>query len=207
MIKAVLFDIDGVLFDSVRANAWFYRKMGERFGFTGPTDEEMRQLNHLSFKDVMSHFLPGAECISSGEAIQYAHTLEDRSDLLDIPKEADAVLQELSKRYAMGVVTQRVKKSLGPKLDAIGMGQYFPLQVGFEDTEKHKPHPEPLLFAGRRLGFSPSEIVYIGDADTDIQAAKAAGMKMIHFSTEAVPGDHKTVSRFQDLISMISTFS
>jgi pyrophosphatase PpaX len=48
--------------------------------------------------------------------------------------------------------------------------------VGSDDTERHKPHPDPLLEALSRLGATPGEAAYVGDSPFDIRAAKAAGM-------------------------------
>ena len=47
--------------------------------------------------------------------------------------------------------------------------------VGAEDTTRHKPSPEPLLFALERLGAEPSAAAYVGDSPFDVAAAKAAG--------------------------------
>ena len=50
------------------------------------------------------------------------------------------------------------------------------LIIGMEDTERHKPDPEPVLEALRRLGASPSEAAYVGDSPFDIAAGKGAGV-------------------------------
>ena len=47
--------------------------------------------------------------------------------------------------------------------------------IGAEDTERHKPQPDPLLEALRRLGADASDAAYVGDSPFDIRAAKAAG--------------------------------
>jgi pyrophosphatase PpaX len=47
--------------------------------------------------------------------------------------------------------------------------------IGMEDTERHKPEPEPILEALRRLAATPAEAAYVGDSPFDIAAAKAAG--------------------------------
>ena len=51
--------------------------------------------------------------------------------------------------------------------------------VGAEDTERHKPDPDPVLEALRRIGAQPEEAVYVGDSPFDIRAAKGAGMHAI----------------------------
>ena len=51
--------------------------------------------------------------------------------------------------------------------------------VTLEDTAEHKPDPAPLLLAVERMGGTPGEAVYVGDAVVDVQAARAAGMAAI----------------------------
>jgi pyrophosphatase PpaX len=51
--------------------------------------------------------------------------------------------------------------------------------VGGDETERHKPDPEPLLLAAERLGAVPEETAYVGDSPFDIRAAKAAGMTAV----------------------------
>ena len=54
--------------------------------------------------------------------------------------------------------------------------RFFDVTVGAEDTERHKPHPEPLLAALDRLDADVEGAVYVGDSPFDVQAAKAAGI-------------------------------
>jgi beta-phosphoglucomutase-like phosphatase (HAD superfamily) len=54
--------------------------------------------------------------------------------------------------------------------------------VLYGDTDNHKPHPEPLLLAAKKLNINPSECVYVGDSATDIVAARASGMKAINYN-------------------------
>ena len=56
------------------------------------------------------------------------------------------------------------------------VGHLFETVVGGDETEKHKPDPEPLLLAAQRLGVSPQDCAYVGDSPFDIRAAKAAPM-------------------------------
>jgi pyrophosphatase PpaX len=51
--------------------------------------------------------------------------------------------------------------------------------VGGDETEKHKPDPEPLLLAAERMDADPSQTAYVGDSPFDIRAAKGAGMHSI----------------------------
>ncbi|MFH1510376.1 MAG: HAD-IA family hydrolase, partial [Candidatus Woesearchaeota archaeon] len=58
------------------------------------------------------------------------------------------------------------------------IADYFDVVVGFEDTGKHKPRPEPFVNALQKLKCKPAEVLYVGDwPERDIAGAKKAGMK------------------------------
>lgn len=70
-----------------------------------------------------------------------------------------------------------------------------------DDTERHKPHPEPLQLALERLGADPAGSVYIGDAVVDVQAAHAAGLPAISVSWGAVDADVLAAAKPEHLVS------
>lgn len=78
--------------------------------------------------------------------------------------------------YHLGVVTSKKASSAQLTLGDIGYEEFFSLLVADEDTERHKPYPDPLLVAIERLGVSALEAIYVGDNPDDITAARAAGM-------------------------------
>lgn len=63
----------------------------------------------------------------------------------------------------------------------------LPVLVAYHDTARHKPLPDPLLEGARRLGVLPERCVHIGDAGTDDQAARAAGMASIRVAWGVPP--------------------
>lgn len=89
----------------------------------------------------------------------------------------DAVLAELKSRGAkMAIVTSKSRETVDMAFDSIPIEGYFDTVVATDDTENHKPHPQPLLLAMRRLDVTADEAVYIGDSPFDIEAGQAAGM-------------------------------
>jgi len=203
MTRAVLFDIDGVIVDSAKGNAAMYRDLLGKFGYTGPTDEEHTTRNHYTFIDNIRHFAKGASEDEIQKIYQYGSTHQRGYDLMILADGVNDALGHLQPLYSLGVVSSRLHIGIGSLLDHFGIGRFFPVRIGFEDTKEHKPHPAPLLAGAENLEVKPSEIVYIGDAESDIEAAKAAGMKMIHYSLETLPGDHATVSKFSDIPTVI----
>lgn len=79
----------------------------------------------------------------------------------------------------LGVATSKKRSQAVNAMDILGLTPYLPVLVGMEDTEQHKPDPEPLLLAVKELGGTPSEAVYVGDAVVDTLAGKAAGMSTV----------------------------
>jgi HAD superfamily hydrolase (TIGR01509 family) len=87
------------------------------------------------------------------------------------------VLAELRRRgRPMAVVSSRRREPLEWGLRAAGLRPYFDAVVGLEDVEHPKPDPEGLLKATQRIGASPSDAVYVGDSDVDVEAGRRAGM-------------------------------
>ncbi len=204
MVKAILFDIDGVLVDSVKANAHLYRDVLGHFGLTGPTDEEQRTNNHRTFIDNIRHYARTTDEALIQRMFEYGMSFPREYDLMELTDGVQDTLKALQKRYALGVVSSRLHRGLGHLLEFFGLDGYFSVQVGFEDTAEHKPHPDPLLFGARKLGYQPSDVVYVGDVETDVQAARSAGMRMVHYATETLPGDHTTVRDFRALLDAVS---
>jgi pyrophosphatase PpaX len=76
----------------------------------------------------------------------------------------------------LGIVTAKRHSTVGLAFERLPwLGEQFDLVVAHEDTERHKPDPDPVLWAAERLGVEPASAAYVGDSPFDIRAAKAAG--------------------------------
>jgi pyrophosphatase PpaX len=92
----------------------------------------------------------------------------------------DAVVRQLHEAgVSLGVVTSKIEPLAHRALKFVALDAYFGLVVGIESTTRHKPEPDPLLFALDRLGAAPNEAVYVGDSPFDVQAARNASMTAI----------------------------
>jgi pyrophosphatase PpaX len=79
----------------------------------------------------------------------------------------------------LGIVTAKRRVTVELAFATVPLGHLFETIVGGDETEHHKPDPEPLLLALERLGASPEETAYVGDAPFDVRAAKAAGIHAV----------------------------
>jgi pyrophosphatase PpaX len=79
----------------------------------------------------------------------------------------------------LGIVTSKRRATVELAFAVLPLRDYFDVMVTAEETEHHKPHPEPLLLALDRLGMPPEATAYVGDSPFDVRAAKAAGVTAI----------------------------
>jgi pyrophosphatase PpaX len=89
-------------------------------------------------------------------------------------KEGLDELKERGKRCA--VVTSRLRQTLTVYLQSTGLLDYFEILITPEDTEKHKPDPQPVLAALERLHVRAQDALFVGDASWDIECGAAAGV-------------------------------
>lgn len=197
MIRAILFDVDGVLLDSFEVNFRFFTDL---FAYTGhpPFDKQWFKKNaHLTMEQVIAEHTKENhkrvkeiwEIAAARDKITYHY------ELLRMPVGAKEIVQKIAKKYKLGVVTSRLKKSVWttPALKDIEL--LFETTIAFEDSKNHKPHPEPLLIAASNIKTLPKEIIYVGDMPSDMEAARAAGMRGILFSN---------FSKFEDELEEIT---
>ena len=184
MIKAVLFDVDGVLINTFEANLRFYQDIMKALGKEPITREIFLKMFHLSFRDTLKTFLN----IESKDELE--KIIEFSRENISYPKElvqsipnVFEVVLKLKDKYKLGIVSSRRNRQTKYKIPQLQeLLPHFDTLVFCEDVENVKPHPEPLFLAAKNLGLDPKECVYIGDAETDMHAAEAAGMHMITFA-------------------------
>jgi pyrophosphatase PpaX len=205
MIKAVLFDIDGVLIDSFDANLKFYQDLFTAAGYPPITRVQFLQLFHATMFDVIKTVTksPSEKEVQRIWKMGNSRAVPYPVDLMKVPRDINETIQRLSKIYRLGIVTSRVRNGVFEFPKLASLQQYFSLVVAYEDTTNHKPHPEPLLFAAKQMKITPDEIVYIGDLDNDIQAASAAGMKVIIYSKTPFDSADGYTNSFKELPNVI----
>ena len=120
-------------------------------------------------------------------------TLEAFDDLL-------ALLPRLrSEGRKLGIVTAKRHRTVELALDRFpALRDEFDTVVGHEDTDRHKPEPEPVLLAVERLGGVPSQAAYVGDSPFDIRAAKAAGAFAVGVAWGGIHPDERLLAEEPD---------
>lgn len=177
-MKAILFDLDGTLIDSIDLIVQSARHAFTALGEPVPTDAEWLADLGMPLKTMFGRFGHQGErieqLIASYREFQIAH--HDR--LVQPYPLVDETLARLQGAgYQLGVVTSKFEPMARRGLDLFGLAGRFATVVGVESCVHHKPHPEPVETALRRLGVAPADAVFIGDSPHDMAAGRAAGTR------------------------------
>ena len=109
----------------------------------------------------------------------------------------DALTTLRAERRRLGIVTAKRHATVKLAFDTLrGLEDFFDVVVGADDTERHKPHPDPIVAALDRLDADPREAAYVGDSPFDVQAAKAAGVFAVAVTWGRIHG-HERLAREQ----------
>ena len=174
---AVLFDLDGTLIDTIELILGSARHAFEGWPRGTPTDEEwVRGIGTPLVTQLRSFAASDEEVALLLDRYRaYQHIHHDR--LTRCYDDVPAAVAALSERgHPLAVVTSKASAIAARSLAHVGLDRYFDVVVGYDDTERHKPHPEPILAGLGRLGVSARRAVYVGDSPHDIHAGNAAGV-------------------------------
>ena len=171
----VLFDLDGTVIDSGGIIlASMRHATREVLGRDFPDDQLLRTVGGPGLEAQMRALDP--ERVDELVTVYRAHNEPLHEELLSCAGMEDALEQLRAQGRRLGLVTAKRRATVEFAFEHVPLGQLFDTVVGGDETERHKPDPEPLLLAAERLGARPEETAYVGDSPFDIRAAKAAGM-------------------------------
>jgi pyrophosphatase PpaX len=174
-IRAVLFDLDGTLINSIDhiVDCWQHT-VRTGLGWEISREAVLPTIGR-SLVACLDEMAPGRGQELYGIYTTYERDRHDTAVHL-IEGTREALDQLLDEGYKLGVVTSKVLPVAMNGLRLFDLDRYFEVIITQEDTERHKPYPDPLLVACERLALPPTEAVYVGDAHTDVEAGKAAGV-------------------------------
>ena len=178
-LPAVLFDLDGTLIDSIELILSAARHAFQEWRVR-PTDEEwVRGIGTPLVQQLRAYADNDDEVATLLERYRrYQHEHHDRLTRCydDVPE----VIANLAERgHQLAVVTSKASPIAHQSLGFVGLDQFFPVLVGYDDTARHKPDPEPVRVALSRLGVSADRAVFVGDSPHDVLAGNAADVMTV----------------------------
>jgi pyrophosphatase PpaX len=171
--SVVLFDLDGTLLDSgwmiLASMRHATRTVLER---DIPEQELLARVGGSGLREQMRAFDP--ERVEDLVAVYREHNEPLHREVVA----CEGVLPVLDRLRAegrrLGVVTAKRHATVQLAAHALPFLDDLDVIVGWDDTDRHKPHPDPILHALEQLGAAPTDAAYVGDSPFDLSAARAA---------------------------------
>jgi HAD superfamily hydrolase (TIGR01509 family) len=188
LIKAILFDMDGVLID---AKQWHYEALNRAlglFGYNISPAEHLEKYDGLPTRkklDILTleRGLPAELHEYIGEMKQMYTLDKINAACKPTPIHQRAVARFRAEGYKLAVCSNSVKETVETAMDKAGLTQYFEFMLSNQDAEKPKPDPEIYNLAINRLGFVPAECLIVEDNENGIKAAVASGAHLLKVNT------------------------
>jgi HAD superfamily hydrolase (TIGR01509 family) len=188
---AILFDCDGTLADTMPAHyrAWLAVTSIHGIAFD---EDRFYSLGGRPTRDIVANLAEEAGVavdVDEAAELKERRFLEQLDEILPIDPVVE-VVRRCRGRIPMAVVTGGYQAVCRQILDRVGILDAFETIVASEDTERHKPDPEPFLEAARRLNARPERCVVWEDSGLGIEAARRAGMAWVDVRAFHTPARH-----------------
>lgn len=180
-ITAVIFDVDGVLLDTVPYHFEAWKKLFLDQGITFTFQDYLQKVNGIPRLSGISNIMPNLnpkdlELLADKKQSYFLRSITENP-----PKPLDGVVKLLKelKKIKVKVAAASSSKNAFQLLENAGLLKYLDAVVGGHDFTRSKPDPELFLVASKKLNVNPSNCVVVEDAAIGIMAAKNANMKTV----------------------------
>jgi phosphoglycolate phosphatase len=186
-LKAVIFDLDGVLFDSKPSNVAFYNHILEKMNLPPMGPEDIEVIHRESSVNSLRHLVGEGEPYD--RAMDIWKNMDPSRFISDIAlfPNARQCLDILGKRFVLAVATNRALTTR-QALEHFGLWDLFKVVSTPVSTGVSKPHPKFMDTCLGELGMNPEQVVYVGDSSVDDELCQVSGVRLIAFQNNELDG-------------------
>lgn len=211
--KAVIFDMDGIIFDSEKLVLDCWEKIGEKYQIAGIREVFQKCIgtNKTKTKEIVfEHY---------GESFDYDTFNKEASDLfheyealhgLPMKKGVRELLEYLKEKgVVIGLASSTRLAVVESELKEAGLYDYFQVVMGGDQLQRSKPEPDIYLMTCEKMGVAPCSVFAIEDSYNGIRAAHSAGMLPIMVPDMLPPTEEmreKSTAIFEDLLQVKKYF-
>jgi HAD superfamily hydrolase (TIGR01509 family) len=189
MVRAIVFDLDGVLINSEPIWDEVRRELAAQAGLPWPA-EATRAMQGMSTPE-WSGYLAGTVGVpgTPAELAEQVISAVEQRYATDLPLIAGAqeAVARLAASFRLGLASSSPRRLIDTVLGAAGLTEHFEITVSTEEVEAGKPSPAVYQEAVRRLGAPAGETAAIEDSSNGLRAAHAAGLVVIALPHDAFP--------------------
>ncbi len=202
MLKLIVFDCDGVMFNSRKANCMYYNHLLAHFELEPMSASEEDYVHMNSVTDSVQHIFRHHVSPTLSEVHAFRQSCDYGPFLQYMEMEADLIefLDITCKQYHLAISTNRTDTMI-PLLKRYQLDAYFGKVVTAATAKRPKPAPDGLLEILAYFDCEPKDAIFIGDSILDQQHAESCGVPLIAFKNSALQAAYH-VNNFREILSL-----
>lgn len=202
MLKLIIFDCDGVMFDSKFANREYYNQLLAHFQRPPMSPEELEHVHIHNVLDSIRHIFRHYPQQDLTEVNAYRMALDYTPFLSHMRMEPDLIefLKKTKPRYKLAISTNRTN-TMTPILQMFELQDYFDKVMTAENARRPKPAPDALLEILDYCECRTDEAIYIGDSIIDREHTANCGMRLIGFKNPDLAAEYHVTS-FMEILGL-----
>jgi HAD superfamily hydrolase (TIGR01509 family) len=189
-IRCVVYDCDGVLFDSIEANRRLYNDLCISVGRVPLMEEEIQYVHtHTVYEAI--HFIFGKEEGLEKKALESLKQVDLRDYIVYLKMEPYLLhmLNLLKAREITRAINTNRTTSMKYIMERFGLWPFFDMVVTALDVKHPKPHPESIERIIQAFQFNKEEVIFIGDSEVDQQTAESSGVRFVAYKNREIKND------------------
>jgi HAD superfamily hydrolase (TIGR01509 family) len=197
LIRAVIFDLDGLLLDSESAWDGGRKALVAEYGleWREGASEAMLGMSAPEWSRYVRDELGVPLEPPAISDLVVEHVLESYERRLPLLPGAEAAVARLAERWQLALASSSNRSVIDRVMETSGWGEVFRVWVSSEEVARGKPAPDVFLETARRLGVEPREAAGIEDSHNGILAADAAGLRVIAIPNHEFPPGEEALDR------------
>ena len=202
MLKLIIFDCDGVMFDSREANRSYYNHILAAFDCPPMNEEELGYVHIHNVFDSIAHIFDNNRQVNINEVDKYRQELDYGSFLrhMTIAPDLKEFLQFITPNYHRAISTNRFN-TMDMILDIFELRENFEIVMTASNSPRPKPAPDALHIILKHFGLTVDEAIFIGDSTVDRDHCASVGMKLIAFKNPELEAAYH-VDNFMDVLQL-----
>jgi HAD superfamily hydrolase (TIGR01509 family) len=202
-IRIVVFDCDGVMFDTTEANKAYYNHLLQRFQRPVMNRAQFAYTHMHTVDEALAFLFDDAALLEAVQAYRMQMNYVPFLKYMVIEPGLRPLLNRLRPRYRTAIATNRTD-TMDHVLKSHDLEKSFDLVVTAFDVVHPKPHPEQLHKILGHFGLQPVQAIYIGDSELDERAAGAAGVAFVAYANRALRADFhiKRLKELEDILEL-----
>jgi phosphoglycolate phosphatase len=189
--KVIIFDCDGVLFDSRDANIAFYNQILSQFDLPPLTAAEIEYVHVSTAEEALRYLLSRRDPHDVEEVLTHRPQVDYTPfiRLMQMEPNLRELLRALPQQIRRAISTNR-SYTIADVLRTHGLEGEFDLVVSALDVKNPKPHPESALKILHHFAIAPSEALFVGDSEADQRSAQGAEVPFIAYKNRTLQADY-----------------